>query len=128
METPQARVFHFHEVFGLPHPELPDINSFAQVRIDLIREELKELEDAWQAGDLNEMIDALADLDYVVNGAAVALGVDLEDFSKAVHYNNMTKICKECGKPHYREDGKVLKPEGYQKVDLKEVFVNVYGG
>jgi predicted HAD superfamily Cof-like phosphohydrolase len=40
---------------------------------------------------------------------------------KLVHENNMRKLGPD-GKPIFREDGKIIKPEGFEKVELKTLF------
>jgi predicted HAD superfamily Cof-like phosphohydrolase len=35
--------------------------------------------------------------------------------------NNMNKLWPD-GRVHKREDGKVIKPEGFEKVELKTLF------
>lgn len=125
MYGPQECVQEFHKAFELPAPSKPTFDEFTEVRIVLIQEELDELFEAFCAKDMIACIDALADLEYVVNGAAVALGVDLQPFFAEVHANNMTKVHSD-GTVKYREDGKVLKPESYQPVDLESVYRKVY--
>ncbi len=117
MESPQRRVLEFHEAFDLPRPSTITFDEFTQVRITLLEEELEELKVAVKNEDMVEVIDALADIEYVLYGAGVALGVDLEDFSREVHRSNMTKLWPD-GKPRYREDGKVRKPEGYSPANI----------
>jgi hypothetical protein len=41
------------------------------------------------------MIDALADILYVVYGMACRMGVNIESVSNIVHDNNMSKLCKD---------------------------------
>jgi predicted HAD superfamily Cof-like phosphohydrolase len=106
-ERPFEMVLEFHRATNA------DINvgidtAGTALRVRLIKEELQELEDALAAGDFVEVADALADLDYVVNGAAVAFGIYLPHITKEVHRSNMTKL-DENGDPILREDGKVLK-------------------
>lgn len=79
-----------------------------QLRVDLVKEEAEELEDAVKAGDFPGAIDALADLIYVCLGAAVSWGVDLSPIFEEVHAANMRK---EGGAT--RADGKILKPAGW---------------
>ncbi len=118
MEAPQRRVLEFHEAFDLPRPLMPGFDEFTSwVGTALLEEELEELKTAVKNEDMVEVIDALADIEYVLYGAAIALGVDLEDFSKEVHRSNMTKIWPD-GKPRYRDDGKVRKPEGYSRANI----------
>ena len=56
-----------------------------------------------------------ADLQYVVSQAAVYYEIPSEAFDR-VHANNMTKVVD--GKVRFRDDGKILKPEGYKPVDM----------
>jgi hypothetical protein len=65
------------------------------------------------AGFLKEM----ADVKYVIDQYAAMLGWDIDKAQDNVHQNNMTKVGPD-GKVNRREDGKILKPEGYQKVNL----------
>lgn len=58
-----------------------------------------------------------ADLQYVVSQAAVFLEIPSDEAFHRVHESNMTKVVD--GKVIYREDGKILKPEGYQPPDMR---------
>jgi predicted HAD superfamily Cof-like phosphohydrolase len=66
--------------------------------------------------DFDETIDGLADLLYVVYGAAVTFGIDLDPFFDEVHRSNMAK---DGGAT--REDGKILKPEGWQPPAIRAI-------
>lgn len=61
-----------------------------------------------------EMIDALCDILYVTFGAAVSMGIDLAPFFDRVHTANMLKSTGPV-----REDGKRLKPPGWQPPDIE---------
>lgn len=87
------------------------------LRLRLIEEEFNELRVAFAKNDTVEALDALMDLLYVVHGAVVCMGVDGEHFFNEVHTSNMLKLGED-GKPHYREDGKILKPEGWRPPDI----------
>ena len=50
----------------------------AELRYNLIREEVSELQDAIKDRDFIEVIDALTDILYVVYGAGATFGIDLE--------------------------------------------------
>lgn len=82
---------------------------------DLIREEVKELEDADTDVDA---LDALVDILVVTIGAIHSMGADAEGAWKEVMRTNFAKIDKETGKVRKREDGKVLKPIGWIPPDL----------
>lgn len=57
-----------------------------------------------------------ADLQYVVSQAAAYYEIPGDAAFNRVHNNNMTKVVD--GKVIFRSDGKILKPEGYQPVDM----------
>lgn len=62
--------------------------------LKLIREEVKELEEAVKQKDYIEMVDALADIIYVVQGMGARVGIDMDKAFNLVHENNMSKLCK----------------------------------
>lgn len=100
-------------------PEWPDVDT-VNLRVDLIEEEVQELKDAiYNVGDMNLVADALADILYVVYGAAHAFGIDIDNCFREVHVSNMSKLGED-GKPIYREDGKVVKGPNYRPPNLKE--------
>ena len=129
----------FHRVFAAASRSTPGLAGpeTVKLRISLMQEELIETVAAMEQGDLLEIADGLADLCYVTIGTAVAYGIPLDKVFNEVHRSNMSKaiICHHCSgqgraayKPshnacpfcrgagvivHYREDGKVLKPEGW---------------
>jgi predicted HAD superfamily Cof-like phosphohydrolase len=112
----QSDVTDFHEAFGIPIANSPGIRR-AELRAKLIEEEAKEAAAAIRAEDLVESIDGLCDLLCVVYGAALEFGIDLAPFWAEVHRPNMAKA----GGP-IREDGKVLKPEGWTRPDIAGVL------
>jgi predicted HAD superfamily Cof-like phosphohydrolase len=86
---------------------------------DLIREESQELITARAAGDEVEQLDALIDIMVVTAGALHSLGVDAEGAWKEVMRSNFAKVDPRTGKVTRREDGKVLKPAGWEPPRLK---------
>ena len=86
---------------------------------NLIEEEFNELKDAIAAGNLVEQLDALEDILVVTIGAIHSAGMDGEGGWKEVMKTNFAKIDKDTGKVRKREDGKVLKPEGWTPPDLE---------
>lgn len=118
MEQMQASVLEFHQAFGLEIGKEPHVlSTSAQKRRDkLIREELKELNYAFYKNNLEDAVDGIADLLYVVLGVAIEMGVDMEDIFKEVHKSNMTKV-----DGHKREDGKWIKPDNYTPPNIKIV-------
>ena len=98
-------------------PQFPDEETM-QLRYDLIKEELNELEQAMKTKDLKEVADALTDILYVAYGAGCAYGIDLDKCFKEVQRANMSKLGKD-GKPIYNEKGKVMKGPDYLEPNLK---------
>ena len=111
----------FMETFGQivqTKPQFPDEKT-VQLRFDLIKEELNELEEAMKTKDLKEVADALTDILYVTYGAGYAYGINLDECFKEVQRANMSKLGNN-GKPIYNENGKVMKGPNYIKPDLKQ--------
>tara|TARA_Y100001949_G_scaffold93706_1_gene79139 strand:- start:36 stop:407 length:372 start_codon:yes stop_codon:yes gene_type:complete len=98
-------------------PQFPDDKTM-QLRFDLIKEELNELELAMKTKDLKEVADALTDILYVAYGAGCAYGIDLDKCFKEVQRANMSKLGRD-GKPIYNEKGKVMKGPDYLEPNLK---------
>lgn len=90
--------------------------------VDLIDEERTELQEAIDACDPVEIVDALTDILVVTIGALHSMGANAEGAWKEVMMTNFAKIDKETGKVRKREDGKVLKPLGWVPPNL-ESFV-----
>ena len=129
-------------------PQLPPA-KVGQLRVNLIREELNELEVAFKSGNLKECLDALADIQYVLSGSVVAFGFTdrFADAFAEVHRSNMSKACKteeevKATVAHYEAKGtpcfyekegdlylvfregdhKTLKSVGYSPADLKGIL------
>ena len=88
----------------------------------LIDEEVGELHQAVLANDEVEQLDALIDILVVTIGAIRSAGFDAEGAWKEVMATNFNKIDKQSGRVRKREDGKVLKPQGWVAPNL-EPFV-----
>jgi len=89
-----------------------------KLTVDLIQEELNELKEALETGDKVAQLDAYIDLAYVLFGGVHKSGM-MKEFVKGflpVHINNMSKF--QNGKAIFNEAGKIIKPEGYQPIDL----------
>ena len=111
----------FMKTFGqevVTKPQFPDEKT-AKLRLDLIKEELSELEQAIKANNLKEIADALTDILYVTYGAGCAYGIDLDKCFKEVQRSNMSKLGAD-GKPIYNENGKVMKGPNYSAPNLKQ--------
>ena len=99
-------------------PQFPEEKTM-QLRYDLIKEELNELEQAMKTKDLKEVADALADILYVTYGAGYAYGINLDKCFKEVQRANMSKLGND-GKPIYNDRGKVMKGPNYLAPKLKQ--------
>ena len=111
----------FMETFGQmvrTKPQFPDEKTM-QLRYDLIKEELNELELAMKTKNLKEVADALADILYVTYGAGYAYGIDLDKCFREVQRANMSKLGTD-GKPIYNDRGKVMKGPNYSEPNLKQ--------
>lgn len=74
---------------------------------------LLKFENAPSLENLVEVADGIADTIYVLCQLARALDVPLDAVWRAVHSSNLRKVGDD-GKVHRREDGKILKPEGWE--------------
>ena len=119
-----SKVGIFMKTFGQEVKNKPAFSTdkINKLRLDLIKEELRELTDAMKNKDLLEVADALTDILYVTYGAGHAFGIDLDKCFDEVQNSNMSKL-DEDGKPIYNEHGKVMKGPNYFKPDLSK-FVN----
>ena len=111
----------FMETFGQmvrTKPKFPDEKTM-QLRYELIKEELNELEEAMKTKNLKEIADALTDILYVTYGAGYAYGINLDKCFKEVQRANMSKLGKD-GKPIFNEKGKVMKGPNYSEPNLKQ--------
>lgn len=128
-------VKEFHDVFGHPAPSSPPLwpdEQTLQLRLRLIAEEFEEVRVEFsrlialkRAGAspqnyipiYRNLLKELADLRYVTDGAAVALGLPIDEAFQEVHASNMSKLGED-GKPIVRADGKVLKGPQYREANM----------
>jgi len=99
----------FHEQFGHPKPDtiwesvFNDNPVLVNFRLDFIREEITELETGIKNLDPIEILDGLCDILYVVHGAAIAFGIDLDQYclyNRSVLSPTLPKtkeFIRECG-------------------------------
>ena len=92
------QVAEFHTTFKhpiIPNPAIPS-KERCDLRISLLAEELKELQQAVDDNNLVEVADALCDLQYVLAGAILefGLGEKFKELFDEVHRSNMSKACK----------------------------------
>lgn len=108
-------VLEFHKKFGCYVGKEPgDMNYPAMLREELVQEEYEEFRSTRRT---IRRADAICDLIYVLIGTAISMGIDIRPMWDEVHRSNMAK---EGGA--IREDGKILKPEGWEPPDLMGEF------
>jgi len=148
------QVAEFHKTFHHPvleEPTIPD-EKRCELRVSLIAEELKELQEAIEDKDIVEIADALCDIQYVLSGAVLefGLGEKFVQLFDEVQRSNMSKACdsedeaqatvayyekerktacyyrKEDGKylVFRKGDNKTLKSINYSPADLKKILDN----
>ena len=69
-----------------------------------------------------EIADACADLKWVIEGLEHTLNIPQQEVWDEVARSNLKKIDPITGKVLKREDGKVMKPEGWTPPDIKSIF------
>lgn len=130
MEQPDSlnQVAEFHRTFKHPVLDQPTIPSGerCRLRVSLLAEELKELEEAIEDKDIVEVADALCDLQYVLSGAILefGLGEKFRALFDEVQRSNMSKACNsveeaEATVRHYEAKG----TECYYKEDSGKYLV-----
>lgn len=92
-----TQVAEFHNLFGHPvlaTPAIPNIER-CKLRVKLITEELRELQEAIDANSIVDIADALTDIQYVLSGTVLefGLGEKFAELNNEVHRSNMSKAC-----------------------------------
>ncbi len=115
-------LLEFNEAFEIPKLNNPGLGTdeLIELRIKLLTEEVEEYAEAARAGDMVEILDALADIGYILAGTIINHGMQhiYDDSFDEVHRSNMAKLVD--GKVLRRADGKVMKPEGWQPPNLAQ--------
>ncbi len=99
----------------------PEAAPSIKVLIQLLETFIKVDENS----NLVEMFDGLNDVMVVTLGAGFSLGLPMALGWREVHGTNMAKVDPETGMVRRREDGKVLKPEGWSPPDLEAVLIRL---
>jgi predicted HAD superfamily Cof-like phosphohydrolase len=146
------QVAEFHRTFNAPILETPQIPSKERcdLRISLISEELDEMKEAIEKGDVIEIADSLGDLMVVLCGSILEFGMGdkFNDIFENIHNSNMSKACnslqeaistlshykkKDGTEGYYKElngkwivyrsgDNKILKSINYSPASLKSIL------
>ena len=114
-----SKTFTDVEVFltacGQKHAHTPvPPNDLSQLYFNLIKEEYEEFLEACIANDDTEQLDACFDMMWVIIGFMKARGWDCEAAWDEGAKSNLIKIDPITGNVIRREDGKILKPEGWK--------------
>jgi len=125
LDLVHAFMTKFGQGYNGPIRELPA--SVASLRKKLLLEELTELVTAIDAGDQEEILDALVDAYYVLAGTVIACGmrrVFPEAFMR-VHHANMQKVLAPSRHASKRDSPHdIVKPEGWKKPDLSDLITS----
>jgi predicted HAD superfamily Cof-like phosphohydrolase len=100
----------FHRVFNHPVADSP-VNLTDERAITRSGWMLAELEEFTTAENVVDRADAMIDLIYFALGTLVEMGIQPGKLFEIVQAANMAKLHN--GKPQYREDNKIIKPEGW---------------
>lgn len=103
-----------------PEVPLPGDSATSNLYKKLIKEEIEEFWEAEAVSDDAEMLDACFDMIWVIVGYARSRGWDLNRAWVEGAATNLSKIDPETGLVRRREDGKILKPEGWKEPDFKQ--------
>ena len=90
----------------------------AELYVKLIKEEFEEFAVARRENDEVEQLDACMDMIWVILGYCHMKGYKVDAAWAEVARSNLAKINTSTGKVIKRDDGKVLKPEGWTPPDL----------
>ena len=73
-------LLEFNEAFEIPKLDSPGLGTdeMIELRIKLLREEVEEYAEAARAGDMVEVLDALADIGYILAGTIINHGMQTD--------------------------------------------------
>ena len=87
-----ASLLEFNNAFEIPKLDTPALgpDELIELRIKLLTEEVQEYAEAARAGDLVEVLDALADIGYILAGTIINHGMQdiFADAFNEVHRSN----------------------------------------
>ena len=110
----------FLRAVGQENPSIPQKTESTQAELykKLIMEEYSEFIEADLANDDVERLDACFDMIWVIIGYMKSRGWDCESAWDEGAKSNLSKIDPATGLVRRREDGKILKPEGWKPPDF----------
>lgn len=119
--TPEEMLREFHESKSvhcgwLPACPMVSVPEWVRdMRLALLNEEVQELREVIEAGDIVKIADALADIEYVVRGTAVVYGIPSDAVFAEVHRSNMTKVNRA-------DQAKLIKGREYEPPRIAEIL------
>lgn len=99
-----------------------DSSSSAKLKLIQLISDAKSL-DKIEGDDIKiiaEQVDALVDCYYYSLNATSKMNINMSSVFDIVHQANMDKRDKQSGKFLKREDGKIIKPEGWKAPDIEK--------
>lgn len=120
----EAQVRQFNTTYNKEMSDKPRLPTEPEATLmnNLIMEEVMELNEAMDAGDIVEIADAIGDILYVTAQQATILGLPVDALLAEIQRSNLSKLGAD-GKPIYREDGKVLKGPNFSEPQISKVLM-----
>lgn len=122
-------VAHFHHKFGLRETQIAGVPGPVPIPQDLyefrrgfLKEELDELQEAWECGDMAGLADALIDLVYVALGTAHLFGLPWQQLWDEVQRANMSKERGTAATSKRNSEYDVIKPEGWTPPNIEGIL------
>ena len=117
-----SKTFTDVQMFMLASGQSLNTNNEKQAQLyrKLIDEEYQEFCEARINEDDVETLDACFDMMWVIIGYMLSKGYDVENAWDEGAKSNLAKIDRATGKVIKRDDGKVLKPDGWKKPDFSK--------
>ena len=117
-----TKVFTDVEVFMRSAGQTSRQDNLPQAELykSLIKEEFTEFWEAEYDNNSVEMLDACFDMIWVIVGYMHSRGWDCEAAWDEGAKSNLSKIDPTSGRVIKREDGKILKPEGWKPPDFSK--------
>lgn len=124
-KTPYQCVKELHERFDLTpdtfDPQHLEWKGMVTANMNVIQEEIDELEDALESGDMAHILKEANDALYTILGLLVRLkgvGDPQEGSFLNVHESNMSKLDDD-GNPIFNDAGKFIKGPNFRKADMR---------
>jgi predicted HAD superfamily Cof-like phosphohydrolase len=120
------------EVFFLIKMMLDEIMEFgatvsepSEIKLNMVKmimdsKDIPQIKGVSEEELIGEQGDALVDLYYYSLNAAAKKGINLSKIFKVVHAANMAKRDPVTGTFIKRKDGKIIKPDGWKKPNIKD--------